>query len=468
MYTGLLYNIVFEEKMDILNILVLDDEKYVCEELHEFLALTGYRVFTATLPSKALEILESQDIDIAIFDIKMPETDGLSLLQVVKEKYPHVEVMMISGHGEMESVIDAMRKGAIDYFKKPINLQNVQVAIERTRKFIVIQRKLIQSEQSNNLLMNKINSLEGVTIVSKSVLMDNVMHSMQKVARSNDTSVLITGESGTGKELVAKGIHQLSNRKSHPFYAVNCSAIPENLFESEFFGHKKGSFTGATEDKAGWFEVANKGTLFLDEIGDMPLILQKKLLRVLEERKFTKVGTQKSIDFDIRIIAATNHNIEDQSNDGDFRLDLFHRLSVFVINLPPLRERNEDIPQLLEHFAAMFASKMNREISHFEEKAIQVLKKYSFPGNVREFKNLVERAVILSEGKTIKAEHFPSILQKNGNGQCVETFDLEVNERKLITRALKESDNNKSQAAKLLNISWNALHRKMAKFQIVC
>ncbi|MCF8370935.1 MAG: sigma-54 dependent transcriptional regulator [Bacteroidales bacterium] len=454
--------------MDVLNILVLDDEKYVREELDEFLSLNGFKVFTAGLPSEALQLFDSHDIDLAIFDIKMPETDGLSLLQTVKEKYPHIEIMMISGHGEMESVIEAMRKGAIDYFKKPINLQTVMMAIERTKKYIVVRRKLNQSEQTNSLLKEKLNSFEGVEIISKSPLMDSVLHSMEQVARAKDTSVLITGESGTGKELVAKGIHQLSERKAHAFYAVNCSAIPENLFESEFFGHKKGSFTGATEDKAGWFEVAHKGTLFLDEIGDMPVILQKKLLRVLEERKYTKVGTQKPIDFDIRIIAATNHNIEEQSKGGDFRLDLYHRLSAFVIHIPPLRERKEDIPELLNYFSTMFAAKMNREISHIEDKAIDVLDNYKFPGNVREFKNLVERAVILSEGKTIKAEHFPSILPKNGsgNGHSTEIFDLELNERNLILKALEKSDNNKSQAAKLLNISWNALHRKIAKFQL--
>ena len=452
--------------MDRLTVLVLDDEPFVREELEEFLTLHDYKVLTAGLPSEALKILEENDVDLAIFDIKMPETDGLSLLGTVKEKYPHLEVMMISGHGEMESVIEAMRSGAIDYFKKPINLQDVLIAIERTKKFIAIRRKLKQSEQNNSHLKKQLDSIEGVTIISRSPVMDKVLHSMQQVAKSRDTSVLVTGESGTGKELIAKGIHQLSERKEHPFFAVNCSAIPENLFESEFFGHKKGSFTGATEDKAGWFEVSNHGTLFLDEIGDMPIALQKKLLRVLEERKFIKVGTQKSIDFDIRIIAATNHNIEDESTGGDFRLDLYHRLSSFVIEVPPLRDRSEDIPDLLHHFTNIFASKMKRMISHIEEKAIDILTHYQFPGNVREFKNLVERAVILSEGDTLMAEHFPSILQKKSNGQSYESLDLELNEKSLILKALEKSNGNKSQAAKLLNVSWNALHRKMTKFNI--
>ena len=452
--------------MDSLTILVLDDELFVREELEEFLSLHNYRVLTAGLPSEAIKTLEENHVDMAIFDIKMPEMDGLSLLEIVKKRFPQVEVMMISGHGEMESVITAMRNGAIDYFKKPINMQNVLLAIERTKKYITVRRKLKQSEANNSKLKEQLNTIDGVKIISNSPVMEPVLHAMHQVSKANDTSVLITGESGTGKELVAKGIHELSERKAHPFYAVNCSAIPENLFESEFFGHKKGSFTGATDDKAGWFEVANKGTLFLDEIGDMPVLLQKKLLRVLEERKFTKVGTQKPQDFDVRIIAATNHNIEEQSIDGDFRLDLYHRLSSFVIHIPPLRERKEDIPALLHHFAEIFACKMGRELTYTEDAAIQTLESYRFPGNVREFRNLVERAVILSEGNTLKEEHFPSILQKKTNGQHIDCFDLEINERQLIVKALEKSNNNKSQAAKLLNVSWNALHRKMTKFGI--
>ncbi len=449
-----------------LSILVLDDERIVRDELKEFLELLDFNVYTAGLPSEAIQVLKTEAIDLAIFDIKMPEMDGITLLKMVKQEYPNLEIMMISGHGEIDSVIDAMRKGAIDFFQKPINLNEVKLSIERTIKFINLSKKLANSQETNSFLQKLLEEQNNVQIISKSKKMEEVLVAMSQVGKSPDTSVMITGESGTGKELVAKGIHVFSDRKNHPFHAVNCSAIPEHLFESEFFGHKKGSFTGAHEDKAGWFEVANKGTLFLDEIGDMPINLQKKLLRVIEERQYIKVGTQKSQSFDIRIIAATNQAVKDQSLKGDFRLDLYHRLSTFEIHLPPLRERKEDIPLLVAHFAAIFAPKMNKSIPYIEQGLEERLKCYAFPGNVRELRNVVERAVILSTSNTLKFEDFKSILKDETALIIEDQFDLELVERSLIKKALDKCANNKSQAAKLLNISWNALHRKMTKFHI--
>jgi DNA-binding NtrC family response regulator len=449
-----------------LSILVLDDERIVRDELQEFLELLDFNVYTASLPSEAIQTLRRESIDLAIFDIKMPEMDGITLLEKVKSEYPALEIMMISGHGEIDSVIDAMRKGAIDFFQKPINLNDVKLSLERTIKFIQLSKKLANSEETNSLLQQQLKEQNDVQIISCSKNMDEVLTEMSQVAKSRDTSVMITGESGTGKELVAKGIHALSERKDYSFHAVNCSAIPENLFESEFFGHKKGSFTGAHEDKAGWFEVADKGTLFLDEIGDMPINLQMKLLRVIEERTFIKVGTQKIQSFDIRIIAATNQKIKDKSLNGDFRLDLYHRLSTFEIHIPPLKERKEDIPLLVSHFTLLFASKQKKSIPMIEQGLENFLKAYSFPGNVRELRNIVERAIILCTGNTLRKEHFNSILKDETVLDIEQQYDLELVERGLIKKALDKSDHNKSQAAKMLNISWNALHRKMSKHHI--
>jgi transcriptional regulator with PAS, ATPase and Fis domain len=302
--------------------------------------------------------------------------------------------------------------------------------------------------------------------------MKKVISMMSKVANVENTTVLITGESGTGKELVARGIHYMSSRNKQYFHSVNCSAIPESLFESEFFGHKKGSFTGAVESKAGWFEIANKGTLFLDEIGDMPLSQQAKLLRILEERKVSRVGSHEKINVDVRVIAASNQELMKMSQDKSFRLDLYHRISSFIIDLPPLRERREDISLLLKYFIDFYASNLGKEIKKVDPAIEKELLKYPFPGNIRELRNLVERAIIISEKGTLMLDDFQigkteptqeSVLQAPSE----DIWDLEVAERRLISRALERSNNNKSKAADLLNISWQSLDRRMKKFDIV-
>jgi len=294
------------------------------------------------------------------------------------------------------------------------------------------------------------------------------MNQVRLVAQTPDTSVLILGESGTGKELVARAVHNLSKRKSEFYGAVNMSAIPENLFESEFFGHKKGSFTGAIGDKAGWFETCNKGTLFLDEIGDMSLSLQVKLLRVLEERTFTKVGTQVLQKFDIRLITATNKPIDEISDNNFFRSDLFHRIGTFIIYLAPLRERKEDIPLIFNYFVDQFSIKMGKNILKIQPEIYDLLNNYSFPGNIRELRNIIERALILSTNGKLTVDNF-SILEKNvksKNSKLLETFNLEEIEKQTIIKALQKTKNNKSEAAKLLNIEWNALYRRLQKYNI--
>jgi DNA-binding NtrC family response regulator len=387
----------------------------------------------------------------------------------IKTDYPQVEVIMISDSGDMNTVIEALRRGAVDYFKKPFTPADIWMSIEKTRKFSELKKSYHSEKNKNTELKKLVDSEFGVEMIGSSKIISDTKNQMRMVAQTPDTSVLILGESGTGKELVARGIHNLSKRKDEFFGAVNMSAIPENLFESEFFGHKKGSFTGAISDKAGWFETANKGTLFLDEIGEMTPNLQVKLLRVLEDRTYTKVGTQTSNCFDIRIIAATNKPIELISSGKEFRLDLFHRVGTFIIYLPPLRERKGDIPELVKYFVDMFSRKMAKNINHIQPQVYELLKNYNFPGNIRELRNIIERAVILCFDDTLRVESF-SLMNTFGAHEtsevCFDTYNLEEIERQTILKALEVSNYNKSEAARLLNIEWNALYRRMQKFNI--
>lgn len=449
--------------MEKLKILIVDDEKRVREELSEFLTGSNHRVFQAGLPSKAFELVNTNEPDIVILDIKLPEMDGLEVLDRIKQSFPAMEIIMITGHGDMNSVIQAMRLGASDYLTKPFRLTEVQAAIERTRKFIQLSKKLKAVELNYSLLSKELRDSVGYQIISNSPAMQSVIDLMSKVARSDDTTVLITGESGTGKELVARGIHALSARKEEYFYSVNVSAIPSNLFESEFFGHKKGAFTSASEEKTGWFEIAQNSTLFLDEISDIETSLQAKFLRVLEERKVIKVGSQKEIPVNVRVVVATNKRLDQLVNADTFRADLYHRLNAFEIHIPPLRERTEEIPLLLESFAEFYARKMNKPIKGIDERAMKLLASYEFPGNVRELKNIVERAVILCEEETLHAQHFQR-LESEHNAE--DSFDLEAMERNVIVQALQKMNYNKSKAAKLLNISRQALDRRMKKYDI--
>lgn len=417
--------------------------------------------------------MEKNKTDLAILDIKLPEMDGLEVLKRLKKDYPSLEIIMISGHGDISSVIEAMRLGAADFFQKPFRLLEINSAIERTTRFIALQKKLNEVEKSYSLLSRELKKNTGHQLLGDSKAIKNVVGLMTKVARAGDTSVLITGESGTGKELVARGIHYLSDRAKYYFHSVNCSAIPESLFESEFFGHKKGSFTGASEHKAGWFEIANNGTLFLDEISNMPLTQQAKLLRVLEDNKITRVGTHNNIDVNVRVIAASNQKIEELSEDNKFRLDLYHRLSSFIIHIPPLRERTEDIPVLFDHFINEISLKVGKTDIKVDPRIYKILEEYHFPGNVRELKNIVERALIICEDEYLSLENFgmiapnktKPIIAVQSNTEP-ETFDLEKSEKKLIVKALEKTNNNKSKAAELLNITWQSLDRRMKKFNL--
>ena len=457
--------------MDKLKILVLDDEKRVRDEIEEFLIGRKFKVFKAGLPSESFEILKKQKIDIVILDIKLPEMDGIQVLDEIKSQYPEMEVIMISGHGDMTTVIDAMRNGASDYFQKPFRLLEINSAIERTKRFIELNKKFKEYKQSYDILSKELQKDIGHRLLGSSKAIKDTVNLMTKVAKADTTSVLITGESGTGKELIARGTHYLSNRNKQFFYSVNCSAIPESLFESEFFGHKKGSFTGATEDKVGWFEIANNGTLFLDEISDMPLNQQAKLLRVLEDKKVSKVGSHTAKSVNVRVIAASNQNLEKMVVEKKFRADLYHRLCSFIIHIPPLRERKEDIPILLKYFIKNYSNKMKKSFTQVDDNIFSTLSNYSFSGNIRELKNMVERAVIICDDDILSLKHFQSFgnlyeeplnTQEESNNE--NDFDLENTERNLIKKALEKTNYNKSKTSELLKISWQSLDRRMKKF----
>jgi DNA-binding NtrC family response regulator len=451
-----------EEKM--LSLLIIDDDP-VYRRLSSSILKERFTVFTAESPSEGFKILRSQKIDYLICDYRLPEMDGLQVLDIVKTEFPKIFFIMISDSGNMDTVIEALRRGAVDYFRKPFTPADIWMSIERTNKIAELRKTIENERNKNKHLREFVNREFGVDIIGGSKQLQEIKTQMRLVAETPDTSVLILGESGTGKELVARGIHNLSNRKGEFFGAVNMSAIPENLFESEFFGHKKGSFTGAIGDKAGWFETAHKGTLFLDEIGEMSLGLQVKLLRVLEDRSYVKVGTQKEQKFDIRIIAATNKPIQEITNGKDFRLDLFHRIGTYIIFLPALRERPDDIEELLKYYTDKFSRSMLRDISSIHPDTISLLRNYNFPGNIRELKNLVERAVILCRGNELLPTHFHLFNNYSSESAFEEdTFDLEKIERRTIEKALRKTNFNKSEAAKLLNLEWNALYRRIQKY----
>lgn len=454
--------------MQDLSILVIDDEKAIRAEIVEFLNEDGYTLFEADRPSVAFAILEEVKIDVLILDLQLPEMDGLSVLKRVKDDYPNMEVIMITGHGDMDAVIQAMRLGAMEFFTKPFRLLDMKAAIQRSRRFVALSSQLKEANLGYALLSKELQESVGHQIIGTSPAIKRVVDLMQRVAQSDTTSVLITGESGTGKELVARGIHFLSNRKKNYFCAVNCSAIPDTLFESEFFGHKKGAFTGAQEDKPGWFEIASGGTLFLDEVVEMQPQMQAKLLRVLEDKKVQRIGSHLQIDVDVRIIAATNKNITQMMEENRFRSDLFYRLNSFIINLPPLRERREDIPILLDYYLRFFCSKLNKNIPEIDAQVYKALSQYDFPGNIRELRNMVERAIILSDGNKIKARDFVinEVIVDDVFLDGEEIMDLEELEKRTIIKALEKTGFKKVEAALLLNITRQALDRRLEKYNL--
>ena len=455
--------------MENLCVLILDDEPGIRNELEEFLVEKNFTVFQAGLPSEAFSCLEEKTVDIAIVDIRLPEMNGIDVLKRIKKFYPATEVIMITGFGEMDIVINAMRLGAIDFFNKPFLLKDIDRAIQKTRTYIHFQREMISDCNIHSLCSEELQHSIGHTIIAESRQMKDVIKFMHKVASASHTNVLITGESGTGKELIAKGIHYLSNRKKNPFHSINCASISEELFESEFFGHTKGSFTGAISDKAGWFEASDKGTLFMDEIGDLKLSTQPKFLRILDDMTITRLGSTKAMKVDVRVIAATNQNLEKNMENRLFRTDLFYRLNSFSIHIPPLRDRKEDIIPLFYQFFREYSASLNKPIVEVDKHIFDWLLGYNYPGNIRELKHMVERALIHCQGDKLLFTHFHQQKHKSDKSQLEQNSSISSLcdlEKESIIQALNETNFVKIQAAHLLKISRQALDRKIEKYGI--
>jgi len=455
------------EKKDRIKILILDDEKQFTEELSGFFVDSDFESFEANTVAEGKKVLANFEIDLLILDVRLPGINGLDILKEVKIQYPSMEVIIISAHGDMDTVIKAMRLGAFDYLRKPFRFIDIQIAIERTQKYLQVQRKLKLMEERNSLISKNLEEKIDRKFIGRSPQILEVFDQAITASNYPNASVLITGESGTGKENIARIIHYSGARKDHTFCAVNCSAITETLLESEFFGHKKGSFTGAISDKMGFFEVCNQGTLFLDEIADMPLNLQAKILRATEEKLVTRVGDTKPIFTDFRIISASNRDLDKCVKVKKFRLDLLHRLNTLHIHIPSLRERPDDIQPLLIQFVEDFSIKFNKPNLQIRSEVFDALEKYDFPGNVRELRNMTERAIILSKDNILGINDFRVKLQEplSQEGQ-LNSINLKINEINLIRKALKKSKFNQQEAADALGIHRDALSRKMKKYNI--
>ncbi|MBN8218651.1 MAG: sigma-54-dependent Fis family transcriptional regulator [Spirochaetes bacterium] len=453
-----------------LQVLIVDDEPLIVKELGNYLKLCGFDVHEAPAPSEAFAVLERVAIDLVLLDVRLPEMDGIEVLRRVKERSPGLEVLMMSGHGDMEIVTQALRGGAFDFFRKPLNGDEILAAIERTRRFVALKEELRAVKERYAPLSEEVEKKVG-HIIGAGAKIRAVIDLTLKAARAPDTSVLIQGESGTGKELIARVIHFASPRASGPFYTVNCSALPEHLVESEFFGHRKGSFTGAVEDRAGSFENASGGTLFLDEVGDLALAAQSKLLRALETRLVRRIGASRDTAVDVRVVCATHRDLGAMVKSGAFREDLYYRLATFQVVVPPLRERREDLAALIGHYAGLFSEKMGRPGVVVDPSVVASLASYPFPGNIRELKNLVERAVILSEGGPLLPEHFGHPLAVPADdGELASLIEgpskLADQERQAIIEALRAHDFNRTKASQALGITIYTLIRRMKKHGI--
>ena len=455
-------------------ILVVEDDASMGFFLSEAMRKEGYQVDIVVSGEEALERIAQDLFHLVILDLKLPSMDGMEVLANIKMTNPELVVIMITAHGSKNIAIEAIRKGAYDYFTKPFDINEMRVVVKRA-----LERGYLQDELRQ--LKERVEKRRGFyNIVGNSKGMRDVFD-MAETVFDNDVTVLITGESGTGKELIAEAIHYNSPRRAKPFVKLNCVAIPETLLESELFGYEKGAFTGATRQKPGKFEVANHGTFLLDEIGDMSMATQAKLLRVLQEREVERVGGVKPIKVDVRIIASTNHDLAQLVREQRFREDLYFRLNVLPIHIPPLRERREDIPLLMDHFINLSTTKLHKDVERFSDDAMDLLINYSWPGNVRELENVVQRAVILSKERVIQEWSLPPDIRK----QSKETFfdleklekDLPLNEKvemvvaevekRLIIQALDKVEWKREKAASLLEISLKTLYNKMNKYGLL-
>jgi len=442
-------------------ILVVDDDSLLRDFLSETLNRSGYGVDLASTGGEALEKIRKEDYDIILSDVRMPNMDGMELLKTTKDFLPDAKVVMMTAYGTVQNAVEAMKLGAFDYVMKPFSIDEIELVLKRAleHKQLLLENKLLRSE-----VMGK---YRFANIVGKSPQMQKIFELVETVADAKATA-LITGESGTGKELIAKAIHYNSARREGPFIRINCAALPEGLVESELFGHEKGSFTGAIRQSRGRFELADRGTLLLDEISEISLHLQGKLLRVLQEREFERVGSGIPIQVDVRIIATSNRDLDRLMEKGEFRKDLFYRLNVVPIHIPPLRERKEDIPALAQHFLKKYNLENNRQIEGISQKVYEMFLEYSWPGNVRELENYIERAVVTAKGKILIPRDFPKELTF---GRIrLPSDEIEVGstiyeaERELILKTLKAQEGNRTKAAEILGVSTRTLRNKLHEY----
>ena len=443
-------------------ILIVDDEKSICKSLGSILIDEGYEILTAGSGEEAMKVIEEDPPQLVILDIWLPGIDGIETLKMIKSRYPQIRVIMISGHGTIETAVKATKLGAFDFFEKPLSMEKVILIVNHVFE-------LIRLEEENQLLKQKISQDYELTGNSTPIL---ELKEMISIVAPTNAWILIMGENGTGKELVARSIHRQSKKAYKPFVEVNCAAIPEDLIESELFGHEKGAFTGATEKKRGKFDLAHEGTLFLDEVADMSLKAQAKILRILQEKKFERVGGNTLIPTDVRVLAATNKDLEQEMEEGRFRQDLYYRLNVIPLRVPALRERKEDIPVLVNWFLKEVTLKEHEEEKTITDDALAKLMEHDWPGNVRELKNFIERLVIMVPHNVISAKDIPLLTENNKKtdgtvplsaADSFRTAKMDF-EKKYIIKKLQEFDGNISKTSEAIGIERSNLHRKIKRY----
>ncbi|MCP4754440.1 MAG: sigma-54-dependent Fis family transcriptional regulator [Proteobacteria bacterium] len=444
-------------------ILIVEDEMIARENLEHVLRREGHTTVAVENGNEALKELENADFDLILTDLRMPEVDGMQLLDIVRERCPETETLLITGYATVSSAVEAMRKGAFYYLPKPYKTDELRILVDRA-----LEKRALHQEVTR--LKRRLEETASPYIIGRSPKIKILRDTISQISTAA-CNVLILGETGTGKELVARSIHNSSPRNDERFMAINCAGLSEELLVNELFGHEDGAFTGAKGTKKGLLESADKGTFFLDEIGDMPLSMQAKLLRVLEEKILIRVGGTKEVSVDIRILAATNKDLKKEVEEGSFRQDLFYRLNVVTLQTPALSERKEDIPVLSLYFLEKYARAMNKRIDHISEKVFRILESYEFPGNVRELENTIERAVVMCTGDTILETHLPLDLQTHRvhvvRFQQTDLTTLAENERRYITRALEAMQGNKTKTSELLGIDRVSLWRKLKRYGIV-
>jgi DNA-binding NtrC family response regulator len=449
------------------NILIIDDEKLIRWTLEGVLRKEGYAVMSADSGEAGLKLVDEEAPDLILLDLRLPKMDGMEVLERVKEIKPDALVIILTAHGTVESAVEAMRKGAYDYLNKPFDVEETKLVIRKALETIELKKEVVQLRREHTERI-------GVDdIIGASVELAEILDLVKRIARSNATTILIQGESGTGKELLAKAVHQQSARSGKPFMAINCTALPETLVESELFGHEKGAFTDAKQSKKGLLEVAQGGTALLDEIGDVYAPTQAKLLRVIEEKSFMRLGGTRDIHVDVRIIATTNRDLSRQVSEGNFREDLYYRLKVVPIFIPPLRERPEDVLPLAKYFLDRYKREFRRHVTGLSPEAEALLRKYHWPGNVRELRNAIERAMILGSGDVITPDHLPKEIVTGPQLGDAERFTIRIPrggvplkdlEKEMVKQALELAGGNQVHAARLIGISRDALRNRMKKY----